>query len=96
MPGSTRILISGNERTGIIMGSGGSVHPHASSKLAEIDHRDRFQPEAHRPVCRCRRPCRPTASATLATWFKIHGVELLDLLGLRRRLNALRRQCRMR
>ncbi len=34
-----------------------------------------------------------TASATLATWFKIHGVNYLDLVGLLD-LGALHRQCR--
>ena len=60
-----------NERTGIVMGSGGpSTTRHHGSRR---HHPQERQPQAHRPVRRAE-GMSSTASATLATWFKIHGV----------------------
>ena len=53
------------------MGSGGPS-TRTIVEAADIDPRE--GPEARRPLRGARRRCRSTASATLATWFKIKGV----------------------
>jgi 3-oxoacyl-[acyl-carrier-protein] synthase-1 len=63
--------ISGNERTGIIMGSGG---PSTKTLIEAADiTRKNNSPKRIGPFA-VPKAMSSTASATLATWFKIHGV----------------------
>ncbi len=63
--------ISGNERTGIIMGSGG---PSTRTLIEAADiTRKNNSPKRIGPFA-VPKAMSSTASATLATWFKIHGV----------------------
>ncbi|WP_062112628.1 beta-ketoacyl-ACP synthase I [Aureimonas sp. AU40] len=63
--------ISGNERTGIIMGSGG---PSTRTLIEAADiTRKNTSPKRIGPFA-VPKSMSSTASATLATWFKIHGV----------------------
>ncbi|HLP70153.1 MAG TPA: beta-ketoacyl synthase N-terminal-like domain-containing protein, partial [Rhizobium sp.] len=63
--------ISGNERTGIIMGSGG---PSTRTIVEAADiTRQNNSPKRIGPFA-VPKAMSSTASATLATWFKIHGV----------------------
>ncbi|ALN71078.1 beta-ketoacyl-ACP synthase I [Aureimonas sp. AU20] len=63
--------ISGNERTGIIMGSGG---PSTRTLIEAADiTRKNSSPKRIGPFA-VPKSMSSTASATLATWFKIHGV----------------------
>jgi 3-oxoacyl-[acyl-carrier-protein] synthase-1 len=60
-----------NERTGIIMGSGGP----STRRIVEAADITRAKGSPKRSArSRCRRAMSSTASATLATWFKIKGV----------------------
>ena len=77
-----------NERTGIIMGSGG---PSTRAIVEAADVTRSKGPKRVGPV-RGAQAMSSTASATLATWFKIKRRELLDLIGLRD-LEPLHRQC---
>ena len=63
--------IGGNERTGIIMGSGG---PSTRTIIEAADiTRKNISPKRIGPFA-VPKAMSSTASATLATWFKIHGV----------------------
>ncbi|PKA43937.1 beta-ketoacyl-ACP synthase I [Rhizobium sullae] len=64
-------VISGNERTGIIMGSGGPS-TRTLVEAAEITIKNN-SPKRIGPFA-VPKAMSSTASATLATWFKIHGV----------------------
>ncbi|SCW40281.1 3-oxoacyl-[acyl-carrier-protein] synthase I [Rhizobium mongolense subsp. loessense] len=64
-------VISGNERTGIIMGSGGPS-TRTLIEAAEITIKNN-SPKRIGPFA-VPKAMSSTASATLATWFKIHGV----------------------
>jgi 3-oxoacyl-[acyl-carrier-protein] synthase I len=64
-------VISGNERTGIIMGSGGPS-TRTLIEAAEITVKNN-SPKRIGPFA-VPKAMSSTASATLATWFKIHGV----------------------
>ncbi|ULJ71427.1 beta-ketoacyl-ACP synthase I [Rhizobium gallicum] len=64
-------VISGNERTGIIMGSGGPS-TRTLIEAAEITLKNN-SPKRIGPFA-VPKAMSSTASATLATWFKIHGV----------------------
>ena len=75
-------------RTGIIMGSGG---PSARTIVEAADITRTKGPKRVGPFA-VPKAMSSTASATLATWFKIKGVELFDLVGLRD-LEPLHRQC---
>ncbi len=70
MPGSTEDEIT-NERTGIVMGSGGPS-TRAIVEAADIT-REKGSPKRIGPFA-VPKAMSSTASATLATWFKIHGV----------------------
>ena len=76
-----------NERTGIIMGSGG---PSARAIVEAADITRSKGPKRVGPFA-VPKSMSSTASATLATWFKIKRHELLDLIGLRD-LQSLHRQ----
>ncbi len=80
-----------NERTGIAMGSGGLTQPSTIVEAADITREKRIAQSAlgHSLF---RKPMSSTASATLATWFKIKGVNYLDLVSLRD-VQPLHRQC---
>ena len=79
--------MSRNARTGIIAGSGG---PSTKTVVEAADITRTKGPKKVGPFA-VPKAMSSTASATLATWFKIKGVELLHLLGLRD-VQPLRRQ----
>ncbi len=67
-----------NERTGIIMGSGG---PSTRTIVEAADVTRAKGPKRVGPFA-VPKAMSSTASATLSTWFKIKGLSLFDLLGL--------------
>ena len=77
-----------NERTGIIMGSGG---PSTRTIVEAADITRSKGPKRVGPFA-VPKAMSSTASATLATWFKIKGVNYSISLGLRD-LEPLHRQC---
>ena len=78
-----------NPRTGIIMGSGG---PSTRTIVEAADIARAARGRRSVGPFAVPKAMSSTASATLATWFKIKGVELFDLVGLRD-LQPLHRQC---
>ena len=78
-----------NPRTGIIMGSGG---PSTRTIVEAADITRTKGPKRVGPFA-VPKAMSSTASATLATWFKIKGAQLFDLVGLRD-LDPLHRQRR--
>ena len=87
MPGSRIRISRQNPRTGIVMGSGG---PSTRTVVEAADITRDKGPRRIGPTA-VPKAMSSTASATLATAFRIHGHQLFDLLGLRH-FQALHRQ----